>query len=312
MIDARTAGPPHEPSPAEHQIANDESLPLAIQRITVGLLESARSDLRHDADDEFDEGIHGARKKLKRVRAILRLIRDEIGETAYRNENAVLRDTGRSIAAMRDARVLGETLVALLPPFDDSFAVTQAYLDERYRVAREHTDRTVIVAALDNLGAARSRFAAFAIEGVVRNEFAAIAPGLRRTYKRGRRDHRRSTEVHDDHLLHAWRKQVKYLRHQMEALVPIDPDRIGRMVGPLEELGELLGVDHDLAVLAHLIATDPAAAAGDADRVALAAILAERRAELAPSLHRLGAAIYSDTAGTFVARIGDLWASARP
>ncbi|NIS31707.1 MAG: CHAD domain-containing protein, partial [Actinobacteria bacterium] len=78
----------------------------------VGLLAGARADLRPATEQHFDGGIHDARKKLKRLRALLRLVRDDIGDSAYHNENVVLRDTARTLAGMRDAGVLRTTLVS--------------------------------------------------------------------------------------------------------------------------------------------------------------------------------------------------------
>jgi CHAD domain-containing protein len=297
--------------PSAYQIGNDEPVPLAVQRITTLLLDETRDDLRPATAAHYDEGIHGARKKLKRARAMLRLIRDEIGASAYKNENVVLRDTGRTIAGVRDAKVLGETLIALLQPFDDTHTVTREFLTKRYLAVRSQTDREVLVAALDNLGAARSRFAAFPIEEVVRDDFAAIAPGLRRTYARGRRSYRRSTATHDVHALHRWRKRVKYLRHQMEALVPIEPEYIGRLIAPLDELGQALGTDHDLAVLSALIVNEPTACATHDDRLTLIGLAAERRAEFVAILERLGATVYADSPDEFISRIGAFWAETR-
>src|SRR4051794_37864127 len=41
-----------------------------------------------------DETVHEARKHFKKVRAVLRLVRDEVGDKVYRRENARFRDAG--------------------------------------------------------------------------------------------------------------------------------------------------------------------------------------------------------------------------
>ncbi len=53
-----------------------------------------------------DENIHTARKSLKKARAVLRLLRDGMSNDAYQAENSGLRDAGRVLSPIRDARSL--------------------------------------------------------------------------------------------------------------------------------------------------------------------------------------------------------------
>ncbi|MGH8670054.1 MAG: CHAD domain-containing protein, partial [Burkholderiales bacterium] len=57
-----------------------------------------------------DRSVHEIRREIKRARAALRLLRDALGKEAYARENAALRDAGRRLSAVRDARVVQETL----------------------------------------------------------------------------------------------------------------------------------------------------------------------------------------------------------
>ena len=52
--------------------------------------------------------MHETRKALKRLRALVRLLREELGEQAFERENAALRDVARRLAGARDAEVDGE------------------------------------------------------------------------------------------------------------------------------------------------------------------------------------------------------------
>src|SRR5436190_3926399 len=60
-----------------------------------------------------DSGIHEARKALKKARAALRLLRPRLEPAAYRAENALLRDAGRALAPLREARSMLDALAAL-------------------------------------------------------------------------------------------------------------------------------------------------------------------------------------------------------
>ena len=79
---------------------------------------SAKSALRHHLERALaelggkpplrDVSVHEARKQLKRARATLRLLRDGIGDTAYRRANQQLRDAARPLSGVRDAKVMLE------------------------------------------------------------------------------------------------------------------------------------------------------------------------------------------------------------
>ena len=297
-------------------VAPDEPLPLAMQRITVDLLSRAIGDLRREGDRSFDKGIHGARKKMKRLRGLVRLVRDTIGYRSYRDENVVLRNTARSIAGMRDAWVLVETLRDLRRSYGDllaerTFAAPEAWLLHRHEERRKTVTGAVVTGAVVNLGAAKARYAAFPIEEAIANDFGSIAPGIERVYRRGRRGFERSVETRQVEDLHEWRKRVKYLRYQMEALAPVQPALIGSLAGELDRLGEQLGADHDLAVLADTIMSHPQSCADARERWLLIALIHERRADLQAVALRGGTALYAETPGAFVERIDAYWQAGR-
>ena len=60
--------------------------------------------------EELNEVVHDVRKRLKKVRAVLRLIREELGEKTYRRENDRVRESAQPLCDIRDAQVLIETL----------------------------------------------------------------------------------------------------------------------------------------------------------------------------------------------------------
>jgi len=57
-----------------------------------------------------DSSIHSSRKKLKKARATLRLIRDELPDGTFRSEHLALRDSARPLNAIRDAKLLIDAL----------------------------------------------------------------------------------------------------------------------------------------------------------------------------------------------------------
>ena len=140
--------------------------------------------------------MHDARKGFKRLRATVRLARGALGEETYRRENVAFRDAGRCLAGVRDASVLIETLDALEKasgddlPTDATTKLRAQLKDERKQALESlKADDTLIAAVVDEIDSARTRTAAwtFDVDG-----FEAVAPGLRRIYRRGRKAMRRA------------------------------------------------------------------------------------------------------------------------
>ncbi|MEX2473331.1 MAG: CHAD domain-containing protein, partial [Gemmatimonadota bacterium] len=75
----------------------DESLPSGLRRIADEQVGKALDSLASAADsrEEAAAGIHDARKRFKKVRAVLRLVRKELGSDRYHGENEAFRDAGR-------------------------------------------------------------------------------------------------------------------------------------------------------------------------------------------------------------------------
>jgi len=66
-----------------------------------------------------DRAVHDARKALKKARAALRLLQDGMPQSTYRTENQGLRDAGRCLSQVRDAKSLLGALALLRERYTD-------------------------------------------------------------------------------------------------------------------------------------------------------------------------------------------------
>src|SRR5689334_17059489 len=92
-----------------YHFKRDESVAEGVRRIALEELDEAVSQLGGARGAGRDEAVHEARKSVKKVRALLRLVQPELGDT-YRGESRVLRDAGRTLSAFRDAGSVIEAL----------------------------------------------------------------------------------------------------------------------------------------------------------------------------------------------------------
>lgn len=308
--------------PTGVEIPNDEPFPIGLRRVMVAQIDRVIDAVT--TKEDHDPAVHEARKAMKRIRSLLRLVRDEVGDDIYRNENAVFRDLGRTLAPPRDALVMIDTLTSvmhrhrnLIAP--DAYSDTLTLLDVDHRRIRRSVfdDRQLMSDLSITLKAARTRFGGGRpvdrpeARSIVRDDFASIAGGLRRVYHRGRKglpgpDAHPATEE-----LHRWRKDVKYLRYQLETLTPLWPEVVGAEAQRLSDLGELLGSDHDLATLVATMHDSPRLCPDPASRAMLSALVAETRRELLIDAMALGAASYGETSRGFVTRYEGYWSAGR-
>lgn len=271
-----------------YRLQPDETPRDGIGRVARGQLDIARDLLETRHHDEQGEAIHEARKALKRLRAAIRLSRDLLGDDRYRRENAVLRDAGRALSGPRDAQVLLETLngvterhrVDLSGPGWLRLRETLAASAHAANAEDGDAGAEVRGSLLD----ARERVATWPLPQDGGPE--ALAPGFERIYRRGRRALRAAVDEPSTENLHELRKRVKDLWHAAQLLRPTAPKRMKKLARRAHDLSDLLGEDHDLAVLLER-AQRQSQLLSPAELEVLAGLIARRREALQrEALHR--------------------------
>lgn len=258
-----------------------EQLADGLKRMALGQIDLAIEQItcRGAGGEPSEKAVHETRKALKRLRALIRLLEHELGERAHARESAALREIAQRLAAARDSQVMLETLDALIARHPRRLARKDIKkLRKRLLAAHAHTQRLTLgdpaarMQVLSELGAMRARVAAWNLRE--RDGLALIEADLQRLYRQGRKRYSRLARGKrgGTNALHQWRKRVKDLRYAAEILERRHPDakpgrrgrqrrrkdsrarrdieRLQRIARRADELGELLGEDHDLAVLA--------------------------------------------------------------
>src|SRR5579875_592563 len=160
-----------------YRFKTSETVPDGVRRIATEELKYATSQLRTGDPEKLEESIHEARKAIKRLRALLRLVRPELG-SCFRKENAALRDVGRSLSDLRDSSIVLETFDALsdVETERQELESVRAGLQERKKVKEETTDtEKTLNDAAEGLRAVGERVARWPLES---DGFEAIAEGL--------------------------------------------------------------------------------------------------------------------------------------
>lgn len=297
-----------------YQLEKDEFLGPGLRRVASEEVASAVADLEACRPDP-QEAVHDTRKRLKKVRAVLRLVRDEVGEGFYERENERYRDIGRMLAPYRDAHVRFAGLRGLVDRHRDLLA-HDAFHDVETVLRAQHRARSTDFfdseerhKALTALRQEESRPDAWPLEGA---GFGAIRPGLDRIYRQGAKRMKAAYTEPVPERFHDWRKRVKYLWYHLRILQPAWPVVLKPTTKALHDLSDLLGEAHDLAELAAVVrGFDPPFSNGPAGEL-LTELIAGRCATLHARARPLGERLYAEDSRAFVDRVETYWRAWRP
>lgn len=205
------------------------------------------------------DSVHGARRRIKQLRSLLRLLRRCLDDAAFAGTDGALRAAADALAGHRRA----EALVAAAGKLEagmnhDGFwrgvadAHRAAHAAEGDPAAALAEARAAIAAAAGQLGYASLR----------PGSDAAIAEAFLATYAKARKRLRCALRSGDATRLHEARKVVIHHLHQLSLLLP----RRARRRNALEGLREILGDLNDLDELEQL-APDATVSARDRRRM---------------------------------------------
>lgn len=293
------------------RLNREETVPDGLRRIARGQIDSSIERLRGDTREDLATAVHESRKSLKRLRAVLRLARDDLPDEIYDRENTVFRDLGRGLAEARDREVMLDTLDGLLKTHGDGLASGDVRQLRARLVAQRDQANAGLVAdreargkGVSELERARLRTAAWTFD---HSGFRMMEPGLRRIYRRGRDRFQAARKDPSADNLHEWRKRVKDLWYACQVLRSASPKQMKALASRAHDVSDLLGDDHDLAVLAAEVREHRDEFDDESISVALEGVIQRRRGKLQRTALSAGADLFADKPKRFVWRIERRW-----
>ena len=271
-----------------------------------GFLRIAREQIRKAiatadaADLPPAERIHDARRRCKKLRALLRVVRPDFA--AFRTENALIRDTARHLAEARDASVMRQTLTELM-----AWAGSPVPAPVE-RPADGTNERRVLARFGDEMRQLKERAADWPIDRIDRG---TIEKGLTRTYRGARQARAAAYESPTDAAFHDWRKLAKYHWYQLNLLEACAGEVLKSEAEATGELTDLLGAHHDLGVLDTELTAGGTALGIEADIPFARDAIRRRQAELEATIRRLGDQVFAERPKALRARVAaylDSWA----
>jgi len=236
----------------------DPRLPLnlEVRRIATEELEGALGHLAA-AEADPDKALHECRKRLKSVRALVRLVRSGDKKCASA-ANKLCQKASARLAAPRGAAALVETLDRLAADHPDQAAggtlgTLRDELVSRHAAMLDKDFRKAVGAATTSCRTALRRLEDIDLPESPEAAADVIAEGVRSTMQRARKSLRRSRERGEPGDFHDLRKAVKAHSRHLALLRNVWPSRVKDRIKALDELGARLGDLNDIFVLRTLI-----------------------------------------------------------
>jgi len=281
-----------------------------VRRIAREQFDKALGDI--EGEKTFDEAVHSARRRCKRLRGLLRLIRPAFEH--FERENVALRNAASGLSGARDAAVMVETFKSLRT-FDtaegrtarigaEAGAAMERLLQERTGTQDGGNQDAMLATFRAAMRDGRERAETWDLDG---DGFASIGAGLEATYERMGKRLRKAAKVRTAAAFHDWRKDTKYHWHHVGLFEAAAPDLLAPRKRSLDRLGEFLGDHHNLAVLAEVLESEGAGAATRVDRDDIAAVIAERQADLETEAFALGRQLTAEAPAALRSRFHGYW-----
>jgi len=294
-----------------YRLKRREPVPVGIRRVVTEQIDDCVRQLDGAAGDAFDAAVHESRRSFKRIRGVLRLVRDELGNTVYKHENRTFRDLGRQLSPVRDAYVMLATLDKLAERYPNRLPVD--YLETlREKLHAEHRARRTgntdgenpSEGILRELRAARTRLPDWPLDT---DSFDALAPGLARIYRQSAEalETARASQAADDY--HELRKRVKDQRCHTRLLRPVWPQTMKTRDKELKRLTDLLGNEHDLSVLLERLLGESREPSGQSARFLVFELIEEARSDAREELDLLAGRLFAEPPAVFVNRLAAYW-----
>jgi len=291
------------------RLKRKEEVIEGVQRIALEQIDKAIEEIKDD-DLPPSETVHQVRKRCKKIRGLVRLVRPSF-ESTYKTENKWFRDAARRISATRDAEAVLESFDELMEHFKDAIdrerytPLRDSMAAVRDRVVSDSADyEEKIEAFYDDMQEAASRVGGWELS---EDGFDALADGVRKVYARGRKALREADQRGTTESFHQWRKRAKYLWYHCRLLRNLWQPQMKMLRDEADHLSDMLGDEHDLAVLRETIENDHEEVVGEEELHALFSLMDARRIELRKQALRTGEWIYTEKPKAFVRRLEAYW-----
>jgi CHAD domain-containing protein len=289
------------------RLKQDAPIAAEVRRIVLRQLELAISELHSVGDPQSDEAVHDARRRVKKIRAIIRLVRPVLAGGG-RSVDRDLSRVSRLLAPVADGQGVVETLEELAHRYAKTLpkptleAARVGVIRNSARADHHAEARGVMKIAAGTLRHERKRIKHWRID--VRG-FKAIGPGLEESYKRARRMMLHAWSKPRPSRFHSWRRCVKDHWFHVRLLEGRCGNHLLAHQRRIEALDGILGEYHNVILLRDVLVKDTALTRDEVARCLR--VVARYQRVLRRHAEMLGVRVFIERPRRFVRRVHRLW-----
>ena len=291
-----------QPDWMPYHLKRKESLPDGIRRVVTEELDDAIAHLSGKSKGKQDEATHEARKSVKKVRAVLRLVRTELGKSLS-DDNQRLRHVGRQLSEIRDAGALIGALDQL-EKGKVADAVRHALGARKTHIEQEKNIPVLFPKLAKTLNEVRKGTKTWRLRT---DGFDAIERGIENTYRSGRKALRRAEQTSNADDYHELRKRVKDHWYQVRLLDHVWVDVLKGYEKTLKALETALGDDHNLVLLRDLITVSAESYGTEAEVKHFLDEIEQRQKVLRDDAMSLAHLVFAERPRRVVSKAHELW-----
>ncbi|MBN2213049.1 MAG: CHAD domain-containing protein [Bacteroidales bacterium] len=259
----------------------------------------------------IEESVHNIRKTIKKIRAVFKLIRDEIGYSTYLRENDFYRDIGRQLSECRNLDVYLSVAMHL----DQKFTLELNYSCFRHLILQIRNQKATYINQLlrpEGFFSEITQKMVIAKSGIEKikireNSFDALLNGLRNSYKKSRKALDGCLNDPIKQNAHRLRKTLKNIWYQVRILNPVYPPVFDAYEKSLKSTTEILGEVNDFAEFKTWLNNSSARGLNRSNRAIINTMLDDLQNErLSAALPEIQMALI-ETTSQFIKRIGGYW-----
>jgi len=258
------------------------------------------------------ESIHTTRKQIKKVRALLRLVRCGVAKKELESAFEDLRAAAGYLAGPRDSHVKRQAFEELTrsrgrKSSRDVFSRMRATLTQESSEQTEHFRAKKHAEKVREI--LRKMPRKFERLNFMEEGWDMLGPAIKKAYDAAQTA--RDCVIADSvpEKFHEWRKRVKDLLYTVQLLEPIWPEQMRALSAEFEKLTELLGDDHDLEMLRQTVVKKSVDVDLEGDTQRLLPLIETRQAELRKSALKLGKRLFEEKSLAFCNRLHQYWKS---
>jgi CHAD domain-containing protein len=292
-----------------YRFKHRETVPRNVKRIAAEQLDEAIALLKRKGGASREDSVQGVRQNIKKTRALLRLVRPELGDF-FRDENIRLRDVGLKLSELRDASALIDTVDNLrhrangAAPKNLLTSVRRQLNLQKRQLEDQAAAEQLLPGIAAELRKIRQSIRYWPLQT---DGFKAIAYGLERTFRDGRKAlavARKSSRTED---YHEWRKRAKDHWYQIRLLNRVWGEVMSGYEQSLKELEDALGDDINLWLLEKRTQEAVSQEARRAPTSLLSKTIGSARQDLRQRALEIGAKVYAEKPREFIRQLKKLW-----